>query len=244
MTPNSVTYVISGASRGLGLALCRHILTVSPDAFIFAGVRNVNSEEIQALAREHDGRMSLFKLDLLDHVGVKKAAEELAKHPAAARGIDVLVNNAAATVGSRDDVLAENALEALSSDVQVNLIGTAAVTLAFLPLLRAGARKTIWTITTRTATISDALNSHAFAASYTASKTGLSMWTVKLSRAVAPEGFTVLALSPGWFKSNMGGPQAQRSSKDAAKDTYNVLSTKTVADHATFWDYTGEKLSW
>lgn len=104
------------------------------------------------------------------------------------------------------------------ADVHTNLFGTAAVTLAFLPLLRLSPRPRIWMVTTRTASIADPLNLGTHAAGYQTSKCALGMWTFKLARVLEAEGFAVVSVSPGWFSSEMGGAQAERTPAVAAKD--------------------------
>lgn len=84
---------MTGASRGLGLEFCRHILSRSHGSLV-ACARS-ESKELRHLVREHQptNRITFLKLDLTD----QESIEEATKHIDHTYGrVDVLLNVAGA----------------------------------------------------------------------------------------------------------------------------------------------------
>jgi NAD(P)-dependent dehydrogenase (short-subunit alcohol dehydrogenase family) len=91
MTSSStLTYVITGASRGLGLEFVKQLS--STDSTIFALARNPSgAKDLQELVKQNKN-IHTFRLDATDEASIKAAAEEVSK--LAPNGIDILINNA------------------------------------------------------------------------------------------------------------------------------------------------------
>lgn len=61
------TYLITGASRGLGLEFARQLLAASPENRVIAAARNPSSAtELSALIAANPGRIESIKLDVSD----------------------------------------------------------------------------------------------------------------------------------------------------------------------------------
>ncbi len=57
--------LIQGASRGLGLEFCKHILRSKSAAAVIATCRNPDgAAELRRLADQHPGRMTVLRLDV------------------------------------------------------------------------------------------------------------------------------------------------------------------------------------
>lgn len=110
----SRTVLVTGANRGLGLALVNEAL-VRGAAKVYAGARGP--------LRGADGRIRALKLDVTNAAHIQRAAQDV-------DSLDVLVNNAGVDL---HDGLGERA--GLERHLAVNLFGTYEVTRAFLPLL-------------------------------------------------------------------------------------------------------------
>jgi NAD(P)-dependent dehydrogenase (short-subunit alcohol dehydrogenase family) len=106
--------LVTGANRGLGQALVEEALTRGA-ARVYAGTRQPFTHP--------DERVTPLTLDVTDPTQVERAAEQVAS-------LDILFNNAGVAL---PDQLTDRA--ALERHLAVNLLGTWAVTEAFLPLL-------------------------------------------------------------------------------------------------------------
>lgn len=92
-------YLITGCSRGLGLALVTHLSTlpVSAVSLVLATARGTPSAELRRLADESSGRIRIVKLDdVTDEAMVRGAVEEVRRILSATGqcGLDILINNA------------------------------------------------------------------------------------------------------------------------------------------------------
>lgn len=65
-------------------------------------------------------------------------------------------------------------------------------------------------------------------ASYKISKTALNMLTVQWANDLEEKGFTAFCISPGWLRTEMGGPNADLSPEEGAKATMDVVYGATT----------------
>ena len=90
------TFLITGASRGLGLALTRELASrpASEVSKVFASIRGDSTPAaLNELAQTSSGRVVTVKLDVTDQQSIKKAAAEV-ETKLGGKGLDVLINNA------------------------------------------------------------------------------------------------------------------------------------------------------
>lgn len=90
------SYLITGTSRGLGLALVSQLLSLpaSQVASIFATSRSAQpSPNLKDLIDQSSGRASYIQLDVTDTISIRTAAQQIERQ-LHGRGLDVLINNA------------------------------------------------------------------------------------------------------------------------------------------------------
>lgn len=136
-------YLITGASRGIGLELTKQLLElpVSQVAKVFALSRSDPSAPLRNLITNQPDRAVHVIVSIDDTESVQRAAKDV-KAKLGAQGLDVLVNNAgisAYSPGGTKTVPPEQ----LAQVFDVNVIGTHRVTAAFLPLLETGNQKKV-----------------------------------------------------------------------------------------------------
>ena len=70
------------------------------------------------------------------------------------------------------------------------------------------------------------------------------MATVLLAHALAERGTVVVALHPGWVRTDMGGDGADVAPQDSAAALLKVIDRTDTADSGRFLDRHGAPLPW
>ena len=186
----SKTWLITGASRGLGRALAEAVLEAGDR--LIATARDPAS--LAALEQRHGEAVSVAALDVTD-----PAAAEAAVRLAVERfgGLDVLVNNAGyGDVGSVEDT----ALDDFRRQIEANLFGTIIVTKAAIPVMREQRRGHIIQVSS----VGGRLGASGRAA-YSAAKWGVEGFSEVLAQEMALIGVKVTIVEPGGFRTDFAG---------------------------------------
>jgi NAD(P)-dependent dehydrogenase (short-subunit alcohol dehydrogenase family) len=98
------SFLITGASRGFGLALARELASrpASEVSKVIASARG-DSPALQELANNSRGRVVVVKLDVTNEATIKQAAAEV-ETKLDGKGLDVLINNAGVCQYAADGV--------------------------------------------------------------------------------------------------------------------------------------------
>ncbi|OJK00118.1 hypothetical protein ASPACDRAFT_118039 [Aspergillus aculeatus ATCC 16872] len=239
------TYLITGATRGIGLELTRQLAAkpATEVGQIFAAARSLSSpspsstktsqtpSDFQALLKEHPSRITPVPLDITDEAGVRRAAQ-LVEQALEGRGLDVLINNAG--VMGRGSLMEMNDL---TSSFNVNVNGPHLVTREFLPLLRKGTTKKIVNISTTLGSFAmQSVYREAMSQSYKITKAALNMLTVLYAQELEQEGFAVFCISPGWLQTEMGGPRADLPVADGVRATLEIILNKGKEGNGRFFN--------
>lgn len=231
------SYLITGCSRGLGLALVKELalLPASEVTQIFATTRSsAPGQALQDTISCNPNRVHHVQLDVDRKASVAAAATAVEKHLGPA-GLDVLINNA----GILGNSLTSNIVEMtdLTSVFTTNVLGVHDVSVAFLPLLRAGRGKKILNISSTLGSLSMALTTflvHVPTPAYDISKAALNMLTLQWSKTLASEGFCVCTVSPGNLKTELGGmgvpERAELEPKVGARGVIEIARTARAED--------------
>ncbi|KAL7311853.1 hypothetical protein PS15m_009568 [Mucor circinelloides] len=240
----SLAYVVTGASRGLGLEFVAQL--AAKGNTVFACARNPDSAaNLQKLV--DNKHVFTVKLDVTNYESVKAAADEISKK--APEGIDVLINNAG-IAGEAPEIVVETLLESdLAKIFHTNVIGVSNVTKEFLPLLQKRGKdhvKKIVNISSLLGSI-ECIN-QLFPAgnqpAYNISKAALNMYTKMLANNLAKDNFIVYSSNPGWVPTDLGGPNAPLQAVDSIRGQLAKLESATAKDNGGFFDYDGKSLPW
>lgn len=130
----------------------------------------------------------------------------------------------------------------LEQTMTVNAFGPLRVTQKLLPLLRRGTLKRIVNISSEAGSIGDCDRTSWFP--YCMSKSALNMQVKILHNYLASDGFKVLAIHPGWMRTDMGGPEAPLQPDDAADAIFRLTQGEPRLGEPIFLDYQGKTMSW
>ncbi|KAH7885452.1 NAD(P)-binding protein [Phlebopus sp. FC_14] len=233
------TWLITGASRGLGLGYVQQLIT-SVDNTVFAACRNPESaQKLRSLSQSHSKKGTLFiiQLDVTDEASIFTAQREV-DTILGQRGLDYLINNAG--VALKDDLPSDLTLSDLVSVVQTNIGGPALVTRAFSQLVERSNRKVIVNISSTLGII--ACDTGVNHTSYSITKAGLNMLTYKQQKE-RPD-LVIFAIHPGWCKTDMTGEAAPLEVADGAMNVLRILDGATSEYSGKFIDDEGRIVSW
>ncbi|NUQ67547.1 MAG: SDR family oxidoreductase [Phycisphaerales bacterium] len=219
------TYVITGASRGLGLEFCNQLAARGDN--VIAGVRDPSRVTLPKGVR-------VEPLDLTQDASIFAFAKALS-----GTTIDVLINNAGIYINH--GTLAEFASEDLAASFRVNTIAPF-VLLKALRLSMAGGLKRVVHITSELGSVS--LNNGGWSYAYCASKAALNQIHRTISLELGRDGFTCVAMHPGWVRTDMGGPDAPLLPPESVRDMIATIGRFTQADNGRYIERTGQTLPW
>ncbi|CAF9927542.1 MAG: hypothetical protein ALECFALPRED_003738 [Alectoria fallacina] len=230
------SYVVTGASRGLGLEFVR---TLSSDTqnLVIGLVRNRAAAE-KAFGEAVPRNLIFLNADITDLDALKSAATETAELTGG--GLDYLINNAALiSETSRYRTLSDFAhdpqilIKDLQVSFEVNVIGPINTVNTFIPLLRKGQEKKVFTLSTGMADI-DLINQIdiAAAAPYSISKGAVNVAVAKYNALYKSEGILFMAISPGVVDTGEGMPSSDNvEDMKAAQDM--AIKFAAYAPHFT-----------
>ena len=226
--------LVTGASRGLGLEMTRQLL-VRGDRVAAACRQPGRALALTRLAGEHPGRLHVLPLDLTDPRSIAEVAREIA---ALDLDIDLLVNNAGVLIeGERFGAIESKALR---ESFSVNAEGALLLTQALNAQLADGAKVVNLSSTLGSIARTDSL----YSPSYSISKAALSMATRLLSIALSERGIIVIALSPGWVQTDMGGAGATLKPDVSIASMLRVIDHLKASDNGRFLSQNGETIPW
>ena len=185
--------VITGADRGIGLALTENYLRNGYT--VYAGRFMPDWPQLDELHRQYPDRLFLIPLNVGDDASVREAARLVAR---LTDRVDYLINCAGIFPKTED-------AQGFSSAFQVNSLGPLRMVEAFLPLMQQGRRR-LCTFSSETGVIPLMQRVKDFP--YCVSKAALNMEMHMLFQKLRPEGYTFRLFHPGWVKSYMSGQKS------------------------------------
>jgi NAD(P)-dependent dehydrogenase (short-subunit alcohol dehydrogenase family) len=234
-------YVISGASRGIGLEFVRQLLARGDT--VEAGVR-VPSEArlLISLGREAGARLRIHPLDVADTASVRAFSSLVGQAP-----IDVLINNAG--ISGKWSPFLELDSEDMARAMETNAIGPMRLSAALLPAVLKGGTRKIVHLTTRMASLSENTPAGVYgfaggAYAYRMSKAALNAGMRTMAVDFHEQGLITAVLNPGWVQTDMGGKMAPTRADEAVQGMLRVIDGLSLSNSGCFFDYQGGQLPW
>lgn len=205
MRPRS-SILITGASSGIGQALALHF--AQQGHLVLAGVRR--REDADELVSRSQGRVTPIRLDVTSADSIQAALAQIGEQTDA--HLDVLINNAGLAFSG---ALEQTPQEELTRLMNVNVMGTFAVTRACLPLLRQAQGHIV-----NISSISGLFAAPGLTA-YVASKHAVEGMTAALRMELAPLGVKVCSIAPGKIDTPIWGKALHTTAAIQARNAQN-----------------------
>jgi NAD(P)-dependent dehydrogenase (short-subunit alcohol dehydrogenase family) len=218
------TVVITGANRGIGLALAKEYLG--------------RGDNVLAICRHSSPELDDTRAEIVTGVDVRddKCMRVLSSR-LPIESIDILINNAGVL---KREVLGDIDYEDILTQLEVNALGPLRVTEALLSKLKHGAK--VGLITSRMGSMTD--NSSGGYYGYRMSKAALNAAGVSLSHDLRDSGIAVAILHPGFVQTDMVNHAGDIPPEEAARRLAQRMDELTLETTGTFWHSNGETLPW
>lgn len=223
----SKTIVITGAGRGIGLALTKKFIERGDT--VVALCRKTN-DDLQGTGAE-----VIEGIDVTDLTSLTKLRDRFS-----GKQIDVLINNAGVMESELIEDFSEAAFEKMQKQFEVNSLGPLKVTSTLLDSLGEGSKVAM--ITSRMGSITDNTSGKKYG--YRMSKVALNIASVSMAQDLAPRKIAVGIFHPGWVQTDMTGHSGHLSTEQCASNLLVRISELDLSTSGLFFHSNGEKLPW
>ena len=218
------TALITGANRGIGLALCQVYLQ---KGWHVIGVCRSSSPEL-----EQAGAEVISGVDVTQAKNLRQLLEKLGS-----RQLDLVINNAGIL---RREALGDLDAQSMTEQFLVNSLAPLKVTEALLNNLAPNAKLAF--ITSRMGSIAD--NTSGGYYGYRMSKAALNAGAMSLARDLQPRGVAVAILHPGYVQTAMVNFGGDISAQESAQRLSQRIDALNLQNSGGFWHSNGEQLPW
>ncbi|TMW58993.1 hypothetical protein Poli38472_007138 [Pythium oligandrum] len=230
---NTNTILITGSSRGIGLALAKQYHAAGWN--VIAAARNpANSKELQQL-----NVYKTVQLDVSDEASILRAAKELE-----GEAIDVLVNNAA--IGAPNTLQATTKTEFVDA-FEVNVVGPFLVSRAFVPHLKAAVAvkgfATIAQITSMLGSITLSTGDLLFPA-YRTTKAALNMLNNVIAHELKSDNINAVVICPGSVATDLNGHTGILQPADSAARIVKNIARANAETTGHYFSHEGGEYPW
>jgi NAD(P)-dependent dehydrogenase (short-subunit alcohol dehydrogenase family) len=225
------TVLITGAGRGIGLEFARQY---AADGWsVIATVRDpAKGAPVAALGRQVEVNL----LDVADRGAIDKLARTLR-----GRAIDVLICNAAIYGDKPKQEFGKVDWAEWEAVLRTNIMAPLALVESFVEHVAASERKLIVMMTSQMASTEEASGG---AYIYRTSKAALNNVAKNLAEDLAPRGITVLAMDPGWVKTDMGGSSAPLTPEYSVRHMRKIFAKAGRRQTGHYLRYDGASHPW
>jgi NAD(P)-dependent dehydrogenase (short-subunit alcohol dehydrogenase family) len=220
------TILITGANRGMGLEFARQ--------YAASGWRVLGTvrDPMGGRALSEAGG-EVYVCDVADPAQVARLKASLA-----GVGLDVLLLNAG-IYGEKQE-FGDIDPAAFMKVMAVNALAPLKLAEAFADQMTGP--KLLAAVSSMMGAMSDNTSGGSYA--YRAAKAALNMVMKNLAIDLAPRGILTVALSPGWVRTDMGGPNAPLDAATAVAGMRKVMEDLRAEDSGALVHYDGSRLAW
>ena len=219
------TWLVTGASRGIGLDLVRQV--------------HARADHVIATCRTRTPELDAVGCRVVDgiDVGSDDVGAALLEVLGDGQPVDVVVNNAGL---ARWDTLETIDVDAAREELEVNALGPLRVTLALLPRLGPGAK--IALISSKAGSIGDGPSGRNYG--YRMSKAALNMLGANLAADLAPRGIHVGVFHPGFVRTEMTQGGGNVDPPESAAGLIRQIDALDASRSGRFFHADGSEVAW
>ena len=226
-----INYLITGANRGIGLALTAEVLR-NKEKVISLCRESSDSDELVSLQNANPSLMELCKADVTDEKDLINASKNI-EH------LDVLVCNAG-IMGARGGMTdKDNDHNGISDVLMTNVAGPFFTIRAFLNKIKRSENPKIIIISSQMGSQKHSGSDSYF---YRASKAAINNIMITFSNELRRSEIPIVSVHPGWVRTEMGGSFATLSTQESARSLYKFIQKIDMTKSGHFYNYDGNKL--
>ena len=231
--PSAPTILIVGASRGLGAALAAGFLERGWN--VIGTVRAGSRTELHDLAEKHPGRVGIETLDIDEVDQIAALREHLA-----GKTLDILFVNAGTTTHDQHVHIGDVATAEFVRVMVTNALGPMRVIEALQDLVPTDGL--IGAMSSGQGSIAN--NETGMREVYRGSKAALNMFMRSFAAREVANPRAMLALAPGWIRTELGGPEAPYTVAESVPLLVNLLIAKRGVPGLQYLDRFGRTVPW
>jgi short-subunit dehydrogenase len=221
--PSMKTYLITGASRGIGLEFCKQLSEQNQNVI---AVCRTPTDELKALNVQIES-----DIDVSKEPDIKTLAERLKNKP-----IDVLINNAGIML---NESINNMDFDQIREQFEVNTLAPINISLTLLPNLKSGSK--IIFITSRMGSLGD--NTSGSRYGYRISKAAVNMAAISLSHDLKEQGIAIGIFHPGMVSTDMTAHQGIQPA-ESVRLLLSRIQELNLTNSGQFQHANGEILPW
>lgn len=226
--------LVTGANRGIGLELVKQYAKAG--WYVLACCRTPEKADGLQDIKKNYPNVDIFKLDVSEPSDINHLASQLKDKP-----IDILFNNAGVW-GPSNQHFGFADSTAWIEVFKINAIAPQLLAEALINNIENSRLKTIVNMVSTLASITENTSGDLYI--YRSTKAALSAITKSMATDLKDKKITVIALHPGWVKTDMGGQNAPLTVEESVSAMKTVLSQLSLKDSGTFVGYDGKSSAW
>lgn len=229
------TILITGTNRGIGLKLTK-IFAENNWNVIACCRKPEKADELNDIAKKHNN-IEIHKLDVSDFNNIEALGKSLKE-----RSIDILLNNAGVYGSDKGQFFGNIDYTSFKDTFKINTLAPLKICEVLINQIKSSDKKVVAIVTSMMGSIT--LNTDGKQFIYRVTKCAANMVVKCLSNELKNDSISVVAIHPGWVKTDMGGKDAPVTPEDSAKGIFNVLTKIDKSSTGKFIDFQGNELPW
>ncbi|HBC87147.1 MAG TPA: hypothetical protein DCZ94_09355 [Lentisphaeria bacterium] len=236
MVKSGKTVLITGANRGIGLALVENYLEHGWTVFACTRKCEIRSP-LSRLRRKFSNSIVKLRLDATNEKSISHAAKAVSKY---AKSLDLLINNGA-VFHDNESILKFDAKKSAQS-FATNATGPMIIVKHFIPLLKKSERPAVVNISSISGSLSR-VSSFSGLYTYKASKAALNMFSRLLSHELRKYDIPLFILHPGLVKTRLN-PKGTISPEESAGKIFAAIEKLGIQDSGKFITLDSKECPW